>query len=62
MEFCGGVFGIKYWNLFSSKTISSKWDSDLDLNRVCSNNVSKSGRRCFVLHPWVKIIYVQVIE
>jgi len=31
------------WNLLWSKTISSKLVSDLDLNRVCSNNVSKSS-------------------
>jgi hypothetical protein len=33
---------IKSWNLFSSKMTSFKQDSDLVLNRVCSNFASNS--------------------
>jgi hypothetical protein len=33
---------IKSWNLFSSKMVSLKQDSDLVLNRACSNFTSNS--------------------
>jgi hypothetical protein len=44
----GILFGIRDINLCSSKTISSKLVYDLDMNKVCSNKVSKcrSSKLC----------------
>jgi hypothetical protein len=52
IEACGGLVGIIDWNLFSSKTISSKQDYDLDQNKVCLNNVSKS-RSLMLWNPFL---------